>query len=114
MSTGLRPRANESGSSGSFSFRVPLFSDLTAVFCLRGWPCRTNLEMEKVLRVDTEAELRVAVWYSSRMWCKTFRTVFPTECSITPGYEMTQTQDSQSALTFWLCIYESTTHVSDD
>ena len=82
ISTGLRLLAKESGSFGSFSFKVPLLSDFNAEFCFRGCPCMTNFEMEKVLREDAAAVPPIAVWYSSRMWCNTFRTVFPTECSV--------------------------------
>ena len=80
ISTGLSPFANESGSSGSFSLRLVVVSDLATVACFLGCPWRTNFEIEKDTCLLTTAPL-VAVWYSSRMWCKTFRTVFPTECS---------------------------------
>jgi hypothetical protein len=51
----------------------------------RGWPCRTNLEIENV--VDWGADFCTAVWYSSRIWCRTFRTVFPTECSSSTSHD---------------------------
>lgn len=48
ISTGFNDLAKESGSSGSSSFKSTLKSDFaSALLCARGWPCRTNLEIEK-------------------------------------------------------------------
>lgn len=50
--------------------------------CFLGCPCRTKLAMENpAFDVDAPAFAFSAVSYSSRMWCRTLRTVFPTVCS---------------------------------
>lgn len=81
ISTGFKPRANESGSSGSFSLRVPVLSFFCGAMCFLGCPCSTNLDIEKAVDLTVAFVPRVAARYSSRIWCNTFLTVFPTECS---------------------------------
>ena len=80
MSRGFNTRANESGSSESWSLSTDVAPDFAAAVCFRNWPIRTKFSIEYS---GFEAGLdRVALAYSSRIWCSSLRTVLPTVCSV--------------------------------